>query len=144
MVFIPTKNTDFCVINLFNTDTGENFGQLNDIEDINITSESKTDYAKDKYGNKLISFQHNPTYTMTFDPDESINTEELYKIFGVDKANAPDAYDIQYIKFVQARKHKKRRINKKWLKRYGYKQMIVDSKGWKIKSNTDGSVEFIK
>ena len=44
----------------------------------------------------------------------------------------------------QARTHKKKRINKKWLKRYGYKQISVESKGWKMKADTDGNVEFIK
>ena len=34
-------------------------------------------------------------------------------------------------------------IHKKWLKRYGYKQITVDSKGWKMKTDTDGNVEFI-
>ncbi len=81
---------------------------------------------------------------MTFDTDKQIITEEFYKILGVDMSNIPDGYDIQYIKYIQARKHKKRRINKKWLKRYGYNQIIVDSKGWKIKNNTDGNIEFIK
>lgn len=56
----------------------------------------------------------------------------------------PDAYDIQYVKIVQVRKHKKRRINKKWVKRYGYKRVVVDAKGWKIKNNTDGSIELVK
>ena len=69
---------------------------------------------------------------------------ELHKVLGIDTSNMPDAYDIQFIKFVQARKHKKRRINKKWLKRYGYKQISVESKGWKMKADTDGNVEFVK
>ena len=62
----------------------------------------------------------------------------------IDTANMPDAYDVQFIKIVQARKHKKRRINKKWLKQYGYKQIIVESKGWKVKTDTDGNIEFVK
>ena len=73
-----------------------------------------------------------------------LTKKEFYKILGVDIAKTPDAYDIQFVKFVQARKHKKRRINKKWLKRYGYKQMIVENKGWKIKCNTNGNIEFVK
>ena len=27
---------------------------------------------------------------------------------------------------------------------HGYKQITVNSKGWKIKADTDGNVEFIK
>ena len=44
----------------------------------------------------------------------------------------------------QNKTHKKKRINKKWAKRYGYKQIVVNSKGWKIKNNTDGSFKFVK
>lgn len=53
-------------------------------------------------------------------------------------------YDIKYKKVVQARKHKKKRINKKWLKRYGYKMIHVTSKGWKLIVNSDGLLEFVK
>lgn len=64
--------------------------------------------------------------------------------FGVDSSKLPDSYDIQFIKLVQARKHKKKRINKKWIKRYGYKQKLFETKGWKIKTYTDDGIEFIK
>ena len=69
---------------------------------------------------------------------------EVIKILGLDIAQMPDSYNIQYIKIVQVRKHKKKRINKKWLKRYGYKKVIVNSKGWDMKMHTDGTVEFVK
>lgn len=144
MIYIPPKDTEHCVMNVFNTDTRVNLGQIENIKEVNMTSEWKTGYTRDKQDNVVSRFVHDPTYTMTFNSDEPIDTEEFYRILGIDTANMPDAYDIQYIKFVQARKHKKRRINKKWLKRYGYKQMIVDSKGWKIKRDANGSVEFIK
>ena len=38
----------------------------------------------------------------------------------------------------------KKRINKKWIKRYGYKKVIVNSKGWNVKTYTDGTVEFVE
>ena len=98
----------------------------------------------DKHGNILTRYVHNPTYEFTFNADKPIDTEEFYKILGIDIANMPDAYDVQFIKLVQARKHKKRRINKKWLKRYGYKQITVESKGWKVKTDIDGNVGFVK
>ena len=144
MICIPPKNTERCVMNLFNTETGENLGQIENIQEVNITSEFKTDYARDKDNNKVLSFQHNPTRTMTFSTNESMDTKKFYDVLGVDTGKMPDAYDIQYIKFVQARKHKKRRINKKWLKRYGYKQVVVDCKGWKMKHYIDGTIEFVK
>ena len=144
MICIPPKDVEHCVMNVFDTDTKENLGQIKNIQDVSMTSEWKTDYARDKQNNVVSRFVHDPTYTMTFNSDEPIDTEEFYRVLGIDMANMPDAYDIQYVKFVQARKHKKRRINKKWLKRYGCKQILVESKGWKIKHDTDGRVEFVK
>ena len=144
MIFIPQKDTEYCVMNVFNTKTEENLGQIENVRDVSMTSEWKTDYTRDKQDNVVSRFVHDPTYTMTFNSDEPIDTEEFYRILGIDTANMPDAYDIQFVKFVQARKHKKRRINKKWLKRYGCKQILVESKGWKIKHDTNGNVEFIK
>ena len=131
-------------MNFFNTETGENLGQIEDIKEVNMVSGCQIDYARDKHGNTLTRCIHDPTYEFTFNADKPIDTEEFYKILGIDIANMPDAYDVQFIKLVQARKHKKRRIKKKWLKRYGNKQMIVESKGWKVKTNTDGNVEFVK
>lgn len=53
-------------------------------------------------------------------------------------------YDIKYKKVVQARKHKKKRINKKWLKRYGHRIITVTSKGWELTTNADGYLEFVR
>lgn len=54
----------------------------------------------------------------------------------------PDAYDMQFIKFVQARKHKKRRINKKWLKRYGC--IVFRLEGYRAIRKEDGTVAFVR
>lgn len=143
MISISLKDMECSVINIFDTETGEYLGQIDDVKPVKMTSEYKTDYAQ-KDAKNILSFNHDPSYTITFDINEPINTEELYKVLGVDTSNMPDAYYIQYVKIVQVRKHKKRRINKKWTKRYGYKQVVVDSKGWKIKNNTDGSIELVK
>ena len=83
--------------------------------------------------NKEISF----TATNSF-----INLDLLRQMCG--QIQPPKSYDIVYPKVVQARKHKKKRINKKWLKRYGYKTIHVTSKGWKLKTYADGSFEFVK
>lgn len=48
-------------------------------------------------------------------------------MLSIDISNGPDAYAIQYIKIIRARKHKKKRINKKWLKRYGYRYCLKKS-----------------
>ena len=143
MIFIPPKDTEHCIMNCFDTKTGENLGQIEDIKEVNITTESETEYERDKHG-KVLRSVNDSIYEFTFNADKPIDTEEFYKILGIDIANMPDAYDVQFIKIVQARKHKKRRINKKWLKRYGYKKMIVEGKGWKVKTDTDGNAELIK
>lgn len=58
----------------------------------------------------------------------------------------PHIFELQYSVMVQARRHKKKRINKKWLKRYGYKSQQMVSKGWEFgEYNTQtGECEFIK
>lgn len=74
-----------------------------------------------------------------FSDYESLMDEEINKII----KNEP-AYDIPVTEFVQTRKHKKKRINKKWLKKYGVKSTCKMEKGWIIKHNADGTSEFIK
>lgn len=59
----------------------------------------------------------------------TINENLLSELFLPKKSNT---FDLQYTAMVQARKHKKKRINKKWLKRYGYKPQQMISKGWEI------------
>ena len=76
--------------------------------------------------------------------EEPLDTDELCKILGLDEAKMPDKYDIQVSKVVQCRRHKKKRINKKWAKKYGYKQTHVIMKGWKMHSNRNGEIEFVK
>lgn len=51
-----------------------------------------------------------------------INLDVLNKILGIDIANSDDAWAFHYTKLVQRRKHKKYRINKKWAKRYGFRE----------------------
>lgn len=48
-----------------------------------------------------------------------------------------EPYDVEWVEIVQVRKHKKKRINKKWLKKYGVKQITRTSKGWKITNYAD-------
>lgn len=91
-----------------------------------------------QFGNWM---RQNASITMEFTIDGKV---DINKILGLDIAQMPDSYGIQYIKIVQTRKHKKKRINKKWLKRYGYKKVIVNSEGWNVITYTDGTVEFVK
>ena len=72
-----------------------------------------------------------------------INKNLLSELFLPKKSNT---FDLQYTVMAQARRHRKKRINKKWLKKYGYKSVSVRSKGWELREcNTmTGDVELIK
>ena len=72
------------------------------------------------------------------------NKEDLFKVLGVDTSNVPDAYSILLTKPIQRRRHKKKRINKKWLKKYGYKLLVDYKDDWRIKLYKDGTYEFVK
>lgn len=49
------------------------------------------------------------------------------------------------MKPIQKRRHKKKRINKKWAKKYGYKMIPVVMKGWKIETSCeDNTFTFVK
>lgn len=76
--------------------------------------------------------------------ETSVDTETLYKMLGLDKAIFPNMYDVEFVQYVQKRKHKKKRINKKWLKKYGYETVMKKAKGWHMNVDTDGNVELIK
>ena len=75
---------------------------------------------------------------------EPIETEKLYSMLGLDNVDFPDKYDVEFNVLVQKRKHKNKRINKKWAKMYGYEIVNQKSKGWCILSRSDGSIEFLK
>lgn len=131
---LPTKyNFGGGNLTLFNATTGKELSNLDNVHLVSCEVE------------KGIRFGHwmrlNASITMKFTTEETV---DINKILGLDIAQMPDSYDIQYVKIVQARKYKKKRINKKWIKRYGYKKVIVNGKGWNVKTHTDGTVEFVK
>lgn len=76
--------------------------------------------------------------------EEPIKTEVLNSMLGLDNVDFPDKYDIEFTVLVQKRRHKNKRINKKWAKIYGYEIVKQKSKGWNISLSPDGSIEFLK
>ena len=60
--------------------------------------------------------------TISFDAD--ISSEFLDELF-LPKMKENALFYLTLTVMVQKRKHKKRRINKKWAKRYGYKEIVV-------------------
>lgn len=73
-----------------------------------------------------------------------IKTEVLKSMLGLDTVDFPNKYDIEFNVLVQKRRHKNKRINKKWAKMYGYDTVNQKSKGWRILLKSDGSIEFLK
>lgn len=81
-------------------------------------------------------------YEMTFTMTSTLDDDDIKKILGI--GNPPSTFSIQYPKLVQAKKHRKWRTNKKWLKRYGYKDVIIKSDGWNVRESGGGKVTFEK
>jgi len=136
---MPIKEENL-ILSLINSETGEELCYIDNLED-NLFSVESRNYSFDKDRKALSSFIDLSARSLSI--DIFIGAISLTSLIGIDVANAPDKYNFQIIKIKQARKHKKKRINKKWIKRYGYKQILVDSKGWKLKTHTDGYYEFV-
>lgn len=60
----------------------------------------------------------------------SVNKEVFNKLCDAPKKSK---FNLEYKKMVQCRKHRKKRINKKWAKRYGYKPITVKLRDVEIK-----------
>ena len=135
MRIIPIKDGNIS-LSIFDNETGKTYGGFGFVDlSIDVTEENNQEQ---------IRGIESPDFEITFDNANPMNFDGLLKVLGVDWSNKPDAYDVQFVKFVQARKHHKKRMNKKWLKRYGVKQISVSSKGWKLQTHTDGTYEFVK
>ena len=112
--------------------------ELDNVDEIALTS-SMTE-ERDILGN--VGNIKKGEMTLSF--ASTIEKMVLFKALGFDMSKTPDAYKISVTKQVQRRKHKKKRINKKWLKKYGYEILVDFRDGWHIKSYTDGHYEFVK
>lgn len=136
---MPTKEQ--VVLDIFNAETSEMIGRLENVTNVLVNSNSEDEKKNDPHGEWFLKNHWTATCEISFDADNLANNA-LKKILGVDRSDLPDAYDVQFVKVVQARKHKKKRINKKWKKRYGYKLITVTCKGWQMESFADGDVVF--
>ena len=69
------------------------------------------------------------------------NKDTLLDLLGISKE--PPKYRVEFpIGKIQRRKHKKRRINKKWAKKYGYKDIIVSGDLNRIATDDNGESKF--
>ena len=80
----------------------------------------------------------------TFTGECSINYDLFRKLYGLNKLHNTYDCEIYEEKKIPNRKHKKKRIAKKWLKRYGYHTIQAKS-DWKLSKyrDNDGINEFI-
>ena len=70
---------------------------------------------------------------MTFGVNKSFNgsmeirdfNADLFRTLCGDMSRCGDGWSVSYVTYDQIRKHRKRRINKKWAKRYGYRKNVV-------------------
>lgn len=83
-------------------------------------------------------------YPLNKETEFTATVETIPEVFNeLVKQVDPNEYTIKYTKYVQARRHHKRRINKKWLKKYGYKERTVVIDGLKIASTKRNGDEEI-
>ena len=109
-----------------------------------VSLESFTLKSPYEYNTKYASLNLSPSLELELSPLEITPTDDILKTIGVDTDRMPGKVEMLVPWTVQARKHKKKRINKKWRKRYGFKEIMKKTKGWKIHSVTDGTFEFVK
>lgn len=135
---MPANNTTN--VEIYDENGKYKIGQLYDVKKIDCSINSEEKYNPFTNLRELISKDH----TMSFTFGAPIDTEQFLRICGFDSSKMPDRYSIIVSRVTQKRKHKKKRVNKKWLKRYGYTREDNISNGWKIHCNTDGTFEFVK
>lgn len=145
MIGIPFKDMELDSICLENIETGEKHS-MNGVSGVNIESNSVYEYNKSYEMPVRTSFDASMEIEFSSNCEvNQVNQEVLNKVIGIDESKLPDKYDVQISELIQKRKHKKKRINKKWAKRYGYKQIMRKIKGWKIKTYCeDNTFELVK
>lgn len=76
----------------------------------------------------------------TFDINDDLFSELI-------DTNYKTGWELWYEKKVQRRRHRKRRINKKWAKRYGYRNVItkIDMEDFNVSKNSQdvNQISFI-
>lgn len=131
-------NERVCKIILINPESGKEICTFDGIPEINLTR-NRVEKCYDCKG--CISTITKDESVLSFSVDTSkINPEVL----GIDTSKTPDQFSIFLKEKVKTRKHHKKRINKKWFKRYGYKeQQNVDLGKWNYKeTGVPGEYEF--
>lgn len=127
-----------------NKDTGAEFS-LGEVHSLNIVTESRAEVDYLYNPNPPLVSNCTRESTMTLNMDKN-GMESFVNFIGLDLTNCPSTYCLSFHLPVQVRKHRKRRINKKWAKRYGYRFVLINCDDWRIIKNDleTGEVEFRK
>lgn len=124
-------NERICEITLIDPESNKEIGSFNCIPEINITR-NRTEKCLDPKGSERIITKDERVLSFT------TNTSEFHP-----EILEPDQFTLLVINKKQIRKHHKKRINKKWLKRYGYKEQLFDFGNWNYRATDKfGEYEF--
>lgn len=110
------------------------------LNDISIEPDNLPEYITN------IDFPLSASEEISFECD--VNPQLYEKLMGIDLSHGHDltnfTIECKTPYQVQIRRHKKKRINKKWAKQYGYKTMFktVRMTDAKFESKTDGDIEI--
>ena len=86
-----------------------------------------------------------PSHNNVFETQVSVSCDINDDLFNKLCGNPEKyAFEVSYKRMVQARKHRKWRTNKKWLKRYGYKPVTENINGLKAVGFRNGTFELVK
>lgn len=120
---------------MINTDTLEPIAEFDGIKDITIESEIEPS----SLSKETLSFTHEAAFEC-----DLINSLSFLDNYTTDYYNKP--FDIEYYLpiMIQTRWHKKHRINKKWLKRYGMKKdsVLVKAKVPRVSFDAERENEY--
>ena len=130
---MPIKDLEITGGGLYLSD-GTKFMELSNIDDVSM------DITPEISDKEFCRFNNSMSCELTFDTSYA-NEELLNKMTTVDPSKCMFITSIPYA--VQVRKHKKKRINKKWAKKYGYKLEFIEGKTRDTTYNTKtGEFDF--
>lgn len=131
-----------CSMEIFDAETGEKLGKVEKIKSANMAISSEIDYSKDKHGNMLATHIKDSQTIITFDIYDLYEKNNLTQALSSGKSRIINEFDIVITTNEQIKNHKKKRINKKWLKRYGC--IVFRFEGYRAIRKEDGTVAFVR
>lgn len=82
-----------------------------------------TPYELDIDDTPAMTFKNSLSQSIEFELESELNVPVFNELVG--ELSEPKRFYMEYdgVRYEQIRKHKKKRINKKWAKRYGYREV---------------------